>query len=237
MANNLYFYTSGLISLALFFLFTAVVFLMMLSSPKADIFALKKDNYISISLEMPKKITSPKKSVVAPVVKESVKESKEVSVDDLFNDVWTKEIQKTKKKIKKTNNKRLLEIGKKSKIVDKKDVKKVIEQKNINNAIEKSDDSKKDSTATVVNEYLAKIQGLVYENFIPPPNSQGNSVKAVIELSPIGKVIDFRILNYSASSSLNDESDKVKSRLMGLLFPVNPKNIAGSYIIILKSKE
>ena len=49
--------------------------------------------------------------------------------------------------------------------------------------------------------------------------------------------MDFRILNYSANSSLNDECDKVKNRLMGIVFPVNPEKKTGNYIIILTAKE
>ena len=49
--------------------------------------------------------------------------------------------------------------------------------------------------------------------------------------------MDFRILNYSPNSNLNDECDKVKNRLMGVVFPLNPQNKSGNYIIILTSKE
>ena len=129
------------------------------------------------------------------------------------------------------------EIGKQSKKIDKNSVKEVLKKTINSNAVEKSDNSQKISTANVVNEYLAKIQALVYDNFIPPQNSQGHSVRAVIELSSIGKVMDFRILNYSANSSLNNECDKIKERLMGVLFPANPENRSGSYIIMLTSKE
>ena len=97
--------------------------------------------------------------------------------------------------------------------------------------------SSKTSTASEVNEYLAKIQALVYEYFYPPQNSQGNSVKAVIELSAIGKVYDFRILRYSSNSELNSECDKIKERLSTVVFPKNPDNTSGTYIIILTSKE
>ena len=84
---------------------------------------------------------------------------------------------------------------------------------------------------------MAIIQALVYKHFFPPQNSQGYSVKAVIVLSAIGKVMDFRILNYSSNNNLNDECDKVKNRLMGVVFPINPQNKSGNYIIILTSKE
>jgi len=98
-------------------------------------------------------------------------------------------------------------------------------------------ESVKTSTATEVNEYLAKIQALVYEHFYPPQNSQGNSVEAIIELSPIGKVYDFRILRYSSNSELNSECDNIKDRLMNIVFPENPDNTSGTYTITLTSKE
>jgi len=71
---------------------------------------------------------------------------------------------------------------------------------------------KNTSSANEVNEYFAKIQALVYEYFEPPQNSQGYSVRAVIELSALGKFIDFRILDYSANIALNEECDKIKDR-------------------------
>ncbi len=200
-------------------------------------YALKKNNYISISLETPKQKTSPKESVVTPIKEESSKvESKNINIDDLFSDVWTKKITKKKKPKKKIDNRRLQEIQKKSKLVKKQNSKKVIKTSS-NSSAKKSEQSHKESTAPEVNEYLAKIQALVYENFEPPQNSQGYSVKAVIELSSIGKVMSFRILNYSTSSSLNSECDKIKDRLAGVLFPPSPNNSSGKYIIILTSKE
>ncbi|WP_294962492.1 cell envelope integrity protein TolA [Sulfurimonas sp.] len=210
---------------------------MLFSKSNIDTYALKKDNYISISLDVPKLQTSKKRIIKTPIVEESVVEPGDVNIDDLFSDVWTKKIKKVKKIEKKVDNKRLLEIGKKSKKIDKNSVKSVSEKLTDNSNIKKSDDSEKLSTANAVNEYLAKIQALVYQNFVPPQNSQGHSVKAVIELSAIGKVMDFRILTYSAKSNLNDECDKIKDRLIGILFPANPQNKSGNYIVMLTSKE
>ena len=235
--NNSYFYISGFISISLFTFFSFLITYILFSKSNIDIYALKKDNYISVSLELPKIQKSQKKSVSTPVVQESIVEPQDVNIDDLFSDVWTKNIKKKKRKEKKVDNKRLLEIGKKSKKIDKKIIKPISEKITDNSIINKSDDSQKNSTANAVNEYLAKIQALVYQNFVPPQNSQGNSVKAVIELSAIGKVMDFRILTYSANSDLNDECDKIKNRLTGVLFPANPQNKSGNYIIMLTSKE
>jgi len=236
--NNSYFYISGFISISLFSFFSFLIVYTLFSKIDKNVFALKKDNYISISLDIPKIQTTKNKSVVTPVKQQnSIVEPNDVNIDDLFSDVWTKSIKKPKKIKKKIDNKRLQDIQKKSKIIEKDTTKPLEEKSDNSNIADKSDDTQKVSTANEVNEYLAKIQALVYENFVPPQNSQGHTVKAVIELSAIGKVMDFRILTYSNNSSLNDECDKIKDRLMGVLFPANPQNKSGNYIIMLTSKE
>ena len=237
---NNYFYISGAISLSLFLLITILFILFMFSPDKIKNFALKKDNYISVSINMNSvkipKIQTIKK--VKPIVKESTPViQKAQSIDDMFGDVWTKSIKAPKKVVKKTNTRRLNEISKKIKTVKKNKTKSVEDLFENINTNKTSDINKKDSTALVVNEYLAKIQALVYKYFFPPQNSQGNSVEVVINLSAIGQVVDFRILRYSSSQTLNDEADKVKSRLINVVFPKNPDNKSGSYTIILTSKE
>ncbi|MFT7003306.1 MAG: protein TonB [Sulfurimonas sp.] len=235
--NNSYFYISGLISLSLFSFFALLIIFTLFSKQNINVFALKKDNYISISLDIAKVNTSSKKTLTTQVEEQSIVEPNDVNIDDLFNDVWTKNLKNKKKVEKKVDNKRLVEIGKKFKKIDKKRVEQVLKKTADNSMENKKNDSQKTSSANVVNEYLAKIQALVYENFVPPQNSQGYTVKAVIELSSIGKVMDFRILTYSDNSNLNEECDKIKSRLIGVLFPVNPQNKTGNYIVLLTSKE
>jgi protein TonB len=241
--NRSLFYISGFISISLFAFFASLFIYMMFSSNKINQFALTKDNYISISMDMPKIETkSTKKSVVTPPVKEIVKPTVkapniDLDVGNLFDNVWTKDIKKVEEIKRKTDNRIIQEIQKKistSKINEVSDKPKEVEN---NDKTAASDTEAHKSTSNEINEYLAKIQGLVYRYFNPPPNSQGNSVRAVIKLSAIGKVLDFRILNYSANSSLNDECDLVKDRLMSVVFPINPQNKSGNYIIILTSKE
>lgn len=236
--NNTYFYTSGLISLSLFTFFIFSIGLTLFSNSKIDAFALKKDNYISISLEMTKVQKSTQAEVVVKPVEQSIETpSQDINIDELFSDVWTKDVKKIKPKEEKVDNKRLQEIAKKSKTIDNNTPTKTSQKVVANDAMKNSEDSQKDSSADAVNEYFAKIQALVYQNFNPPQNSQGYSVKAVIELSAIGKVTDFRILNYSTNSALNEECDRIKARLLGILFPINPQSKSGSYIIVLKAKE
>ncbi len=218
-------------------------------------FAMKKENYISISMDIPKVQTSSAKKIVdaptkkeeniKPVIKdephkETTKavEKKTRSVEDLFSEVWTQDIKKTQDIKEPKIDKRVLdEIQKK---IQKSDISKSesISKKIQSMDVPKTEDeNSKSSTATEVNEYLAKIQALVYEYFYPPENSQGNTVTAVIELTPMGKVVDFRILSYSDNDALNRECDKIKERLSSILFPKNPSNSSGRYKIILISEE
>jgi len=212
---------------------------MMFSSSELKTYALNKENYISISMDIPKVITKKDnaKADVAPKEKESVQEVQDVDVEDLFSDVWTKDIKKIKPKPKPKNSKRIKELQKKIKTSKKNDIESITEKINSLQEAKKSDQSTQASTGNEVNEYLAKINALVYQHFNPPQNTQGNTVKAVIELSPIGKVLDFRILNYSTNELLNQECDKIKGRLMRIVFPINPQNKSSRTIVLLTSKE
>ncbi len=212
---------------------------MMFSSSKIKEYALTKDNYISISIEFPKEnIQKTKKSELSTEVSTpEATQPQEVDIDNLFSDVWTKTIQQKKIENKKIDNRRIQDIQKKIEITKKNETSKIAQK--IDNITSKRVDKKniQTSTADEVNEYLAKIQALVYKYFYPPVNSQGHSVKAVIYLSPLGKVLDFRILQKSENQALNQECEKIKKRLMSVVFPINPENKSGNYIIILTSKE
>lgn len=237
--NNSYFYISGFISVSLFTFFLLLFINMLFSSSKIKAYALKKDNYISVSIATSDlKTKSIKKNITTPVAETQTPiEAKEVDIGNLFSDVWTKDIKKEKKEKKPAENKRIQEIQKRIKSSEKSADTPSSEKSQKNENSDDSSESSLSSSAEEVNEYLAKIQALVYKYFYPPANSQGHSVKAVIELSAIGKVLDFRILNNSANSDLNEESKKIKSRLDSVLFPINPDNKSGNYIIILRSEE
>jgi len=236
--NNSYFLFSGLISLALFAIVLSLFFLMMFSASKINTYALKKDDFISVSLEM---VSVPMKKVnkeVIEIKEETVAEEvKEVDIGNLFSDVWTKDITIEKKKPKKIDNKRLELIQKKIKTSKNNVAQKQEEIINNNEATVSDNKSQKNSTANEVNEYLARIQAIVYKYFEPPANSQGHTVKALIELSAIGKVQDFRVLAYSSNQALNLECDKIKSRLSGVLFPENPEGVTSTTIVNITSDK
>lgn len=248
--NSTYFYLGGLISLSLFIFFLSLFFYMMFLSSSVKTYALEKNNYISISLTTPTiEIKKDNKKIERKVVTEnssvtSVKKEQlqDVNVEDLFSDVWTNKITTKKKEPKRVeqnivNSKVLKELEKKIKTLEPQEREKISKD---NSSEQKSQEDKKEIksiSAGEYNEYLAKINALVYQHFNPPKNSEGHSVKAVIELSAIGKVKDFRILTYSGNDSLNGECDRIRARLLRVIFPLNPKNIPSRTIVILTSKE
>lgn len=210
---------------------------MMFETSKVKNYALTKDNYISVSIELSDIKTVQEKANEKATVTEAVTEeiSNNIDVNDLFSDVWTKKI--VHKKIKPENSKRIQEIQKKIKKVSDNSVDSIAEKVNTLDEVKTNEQKNSTSSADEVNEYLAKIQALVYQYFHVPENSEGNSVKSIIELNPLGKVIDFRILTYSANDALNAEADKIKERLKNVIFPVNPQNTTSRTVVILISKE
>ncbi|MDD5156538.1 TonB C-terminal domain-containing protein [Sulfurimonas sp.] len=252
--ESFYFYASGVLSLLLFFISILFFLVAVNQSSKVEIFALTKNEYISISMEtstdnnvkkeeVAEKEEIVEKSEIKPkeeVAKNSIEEKnnnevkkEKFDVNDLFSDVKTKKIQKYEEK-KEPIQKKNLEIEKKinPSIENKTDS---ISEK-IKTIKAENKNQKSTSSAPEVNEYLAKIQAIVYQHFNPPKNSQGKRVKAIVELNQIGKVLDFRIISYSSNAELNSECDKIKNRLANVVFPENPDNKSGIYTIILISE-
>ena len=217
---------------------------MLFVQKKLHTYALSKKKYISISLEtIPTHSTKAShKSVQQQKTKKKVRKkrdsvdavSEDVDVDSLFSNIWTKKVDTHMKSKRKVDAKRIAEIEKSITAPELPN-----ENKEKKSAKQKNKSIKAASSAEEVNEYSAKIHAIVYDHFYPPPNSEGEQVKAVIELSPLGKVLDFRILNYSASEALNDEADRIKERIKNIVFPKNPDNEQARIVIILKpeSKE
>ncbi|WP_457744742.1 TonB C-terminal domain-containing protein [Sulfurimonas sp.] len=238
MDNQKYFYISGFISLSLFGFFLILFVVMLFQVKDMKTYGMKKKNYISISINVaPVKKVSKKATSVQSKIESSVKsKSKNINVNSLFDDVWTQKIQH-KKIQKKKNSKRINEIQKQLKLKENNHVESI--EKSMDKFAEnkKDDQNSTSSTANEVNEYLAKIQAIVYKHFNVPQNSEGNSVKTVIELGAFGKVLDFRVLTYSSNEALNNEVDKIKDRLKNVVFPINPDGKITKTIVILVSKE
>jgi len=239
--NKYYFYISGFLAFTLFSLFFFSFVILLFQPNKKNSFALQKDNYVSVSIKIPEKKVHKQRKVQksAVVQKPVVQQKKNVDINNLFSDVWTKKIVHKKKepKVKPEDNRRLLDIQKKIKTTKKNSVESLSKKIETLQSVDSKQTNESSSTAEEVNEYLAKIQAIVYQYFHVPANSAGSSVKTVIELNAFGKVLDFRVLNYSTNSALNEEVDKMKERLMGVTFPMNPQHTSSRTTVILISKE
>lgn len=247
--NPTLFYLSGVLSFLLFSLFLFLFINMLFSKNRVQTYGLVKKEYISISLEkipddtktkkdMHRKNQIKKEKKVAKIKKRVKRDkvdaiSENVDIDSLFSNVWTKKIDPHKKVKRKVESKRIAEIAKE---IDSSSFE--IDSKQ-NDFIKRKKRKKSHTSfsAKEVNEYSAKIHAIVYRYFFPPPNSQGEEVKAVIELSPFGKMLDFRVLNFSANEALNDEVKRIKERIKNIIFPKNPYNEKSRIIIILKPEE
>ncbi len=241
--NGRYFAIAGVLSFVMFFAFLGAFFYLLFYSQELKSYGLEKKTYISISLESVPLQYLPQKE--KPLHKKKTKKkskrksvdvvNEDIDVDSLFDNVWTKKVDTKRKPRPKVDARRIQEIQKSIALEDliasngKKREKTSKEGKN--------QEKKATSSGDEVNQYLAKIHAIVYEYFIPPANTQGYVVRAVIELSPLGKVLDFRINDYSGSEALNEEAKRVKERVKNVMFPKNPENETARIIVILKPEE
>lgn len=255
-SDDRYFYLSGLISLALF---TAVLFLfalVILHKSEIKTFAMQKDNYISVSLNMdvviptqndakPAPEPTPKEEVVPepePVVEEieTTPESVNTDVSSLFDDVWTQSADtKVDKKVEKVDTKRLAAIEKRIKTKESKHSSKASDKIKTIELVKPSIEvvGASASTAPEVNEYLAKIHALVKSKFFPPASSEGESAKVRVNLDASGHITGYRVLVPSGSNIFNEEVDRLYNRLKRIEFPANPDGKSISLEIILTVEE
>lgn len=251
-----YFYISGLITFVIFgsvlFLFAFVI----LHKSGIDTFAMQKDNYISVSLTtdvvVPSKNSAKpdlKPTPVTPVKKEpepepetieSTPEPVNTDISSLFDDVWTQSADtKVVKKEKKIDTKRLAAIEKRIKTKDAKKMHKASETIKTLASVEPSIEvvGASASTAPEVNEYLAKIHGLVKSKFYPPASTEGESAKVRVQFDAYGKLSNYRVLVYSGSTIFNQEVDRLRKRLERMTFPKNPDGKSISLEIILTVED
>lgn len=245
-----YFYLGGAISFALFALMV-VLFAALLQSEKAKSFAMIKENYVSVSISMqtlqrartdadkpkPAPKSKPKESVAD---KPTPTPAKAPDIASLFSEVKTQKIVHKKKTTpQKIDNQRLSAIEKRLKTVSKKQnsaaTEKIKELRIIRS--QESDGGASSSTASEVNEYLAKIQAFVYARFYPPPSSEGSISRVYISINAAGKMTDFRILKGSGNSLFDSEVEQLEKRLRALSFPRHPKSKPQNMEIYLIAEE
>ncbi len=255
-SNSKYFYLSGLLSLSLFTLFLVLFISIVLQQEKLKQFALKKDNYISVSINMEalnkknykkekkkviKKKPQPKKEIkpqepkpieTPPEVEKPTPKKIVPKVSDLFSSITTEKIVPKTKKEPEIDKKLLSKLSKQT---EKKEITDDNTATSMMKKIEITSESA--STSPDVNEYLAKIQAIIYEQFYPPMNSAGDSAVISIRLDRFGTLVSYKVLRYSGNDLFNSEVDRLERRLKRLTFLKHPEGKTESIKIILTSQE
>jgi protein TonB len=249
--NEQYFYISGALSFLLFgivlMLFASVLFI------DTDVrqYALKKEDYIAVSLTVPSQktstnrakptdLTTPKPAETKPESSTKPVASSQTDISSLFSEVWTQKVDTKAKKVeKKLDTKRLAAIEKRIDTAEKREKAQASEKLNKLELVKPSLQlvGSASSSAAEVNEYFAKIQAFVYEHFFPPAGSEGSSAKVRIWLDASGKMDDFRVIAYSGHALFNSEVDRLKQRLKSVDFPGNPESRSIAIDIILIVQE
>ncbi|MDD5212012.1 MAG: TonB C-terminal domain-containing protein [Sulfuricurvum sp.] len=241
-----YFLQSGMITFFLIGLMCLFFMSDVLHSSKPDTFAMKKSDVISVSLEDTPARVSEGISPSAPVVQKPVKEVEKISValnpvkeivpaiDDLFATVKT---AKSKPK-PLDNSKQVSELNAlEEKILTTKRDTKFFDKVKTLELAKSGVKMVSSSTGPVVNEYNAKIQGIIYANFHPASGTEGFAARVRILLSPNGKLLSYRVISYSGNAAFNAEVDWLKERLRQVGLPQHPQGEEAVFEIILTAKE
>lgn len=245
-----FFVQSGLITFFLFGLILSFFASDLVHSSTPDAFSLTKSDVISVSLDdtitsISKVIASPdtqpplKSQEVVNTVKETAPTENEAKqVEPEINDLFaTVKASKHKQKVV-DNSKQLLELN----ALEEKVLSTNRDSKLFNKA--KTLDLAKSgvkmvatSSGPAVNEYNAKIQGIIYSNFHPASGTEGFAARVRITLSPDGRLLAYRVISYSGNAVFNAEVDWLKERLRQVGLPQHPQGEEAVFEIILTAKE
>lgn len=242
--NERYFFVSGLISISLFVGLVMLAGFSLFLSPKTEQFAMIQSNVINISIATDEPSVSKEsvpehqsEPVAEPLIEEKPNVAESVpDISDLFSQVPS---EKTAKKrpddLKRNEQLNALE----KEVLQRKETSRFSDK--VNNLTLAKPSIKMiaqgASTGPVVNEYHAKIQGLVYTYFRPPNDSIGQSARISMVISASGKLISYKILRYGSINSFNHEVDWLKDRLNGVRFPEHPEGKDAVLEFILTAKE
>ncbi len=238
--NDSYFYLSGLLSFLLFALVFVLAFTVIAEEERLISFAMKKDTVVTISLDNLKTKKIVKKNRPQPKSSPKPKVVEKTSTPDissLFASVNAKKVQKKKKVEKVKINKEILKkLNKKAESVEKNkivDANEKIKELDFSK-VEIPQEAQSDSTADEVNEYYARVQALVYDNFFPV-NSQ-DSAKVKICIGSNGTLLRYVVVQYSNSTAFNSEVDSVKDRLASVSMPKPPSEKNSCFALRLTAK-
>lgn len=248
--NDRYFVLSGFISLGFFFLLLFLIGFSILKSVNIQQFAMQQSDIVSIAVTISEMKAEPKSqaepTVSAPepqpvqkepeVVPEEPKPAPVEDISDLFSQVKPVSVPKKKvddrKRVDELNalEKELMRRTDETKLSEK--VKNTeLAKPSVNMTVEGG------STGPVVNEYHAKIQGLVHTNFHPPQGTQGQVARIKVKISASGKMMWYKIRSLSGNQAFDSEVQWLKERLDKVTFPPHPEGRDTILEFILKAKE
>lgn len=240
-----YFFLSGVISFSLFIIILFLVGYGIVLSPKVQQFAMTKSDYISVSImsaAKPKETPQPVNVALTPLaqpVHEEVPEAKAETVPDISDLFSQVKPQKALPK-KSDNTKRNDELNALEKELNKRtDSPRFTDKLNKLELVKPSVKmiAQGGSSGPVVNEYHAKIQGLVYTYFHPPSGTAGQIARVRMNISADGKLLSYKVLAYSGNAMFNGEVDWLKERLSTIVFPKHPEGKEAVLEFILTAKE
>lgn len=225
----------------------------MIISPKVEQFAMIQSDVINISIALSEtkateesvpmpQVESQPESVSEPAPKQEIekvsplKAERVPEISDLFAQVKPQKTPKKPLEDKKQNEqlnaleKELLTHKESSRFADK--VSKVeLAKPSVKMVVQGG------STGPIVNEYHAKIQGLVYTNFHPPSGSAGEVARVRMSISASGKLMGYKVISYGGNGTFNNEVDWLKDRLNTIRFPAHPEGKDAVLEFILTAKE
>lgn len=245
-----FFVQSGLITFFLFGVILSFFASDLLHSSRPDAFSLTKSDVISVSLDdtiasVSKAIASSDTQLplnqqeVVKTVKETAPIESEVKraepeINDLFATV---KAGKHKQKAA-DNSKQLSELNAlEEKVLSTNRASKLFDKAKTLDLAKSGVKMVASSSGPAVNEYNAKIQGIIYSNFHPASGTEGFAARVRITLSPDGRLLAYRVISYSGNAVFNAEVDWLKERLRQVGLPTHPQGEEAVFEIILTAKE
>lgn len=245
-----FFLQSGLITFFILLLILSFFVSGLLQTTKLDAFAMTKSDVISISLDDHPSAVSvkvPQRSKQSTPVPELEPKTEEVAapqenevkqvipeINDLFATV---KVNKTKAKII-ANNRQLTELNAlEKKVLETNRDSKIFDKVKTLDLAKSGVKMMATSSGPAVNEYNAKIQGIIYANFHPASGTEGYAARVRISLSPDGGLLAYRVISYSGNAVFNAEVDWLKERLRQVGLPPHPQGQEAVFEIILTAKE
>ncbi|HEX5710756.1 MAG TPA: TonB C-terminal domain-containing protein [Sulfuricurvum sp.] len=240
--NHRLFILSGIASFLFFIFIIFVIFWQAIVLKNPLSFSAVKSEVISVSLEMTKAAEASPKSEETPIeeAQEVIPKTAKTNDDsvpeitDLFSGVKGNPAPKEAKK----NAKELSELNAlEEKVLSAKRTSQLFEKAKSLDLAKTGVKMVAASSGPLVNEYYAKVQGIIYSQFHPGSGTEGFSSRVRIVLSADGKLESYRVVSASGSTVFNAEVDLLKERLRQVSLPKNPNGGEAIFEIILTAKD